>query len=59
VTSNGIKLRSNLKNCSDLVEKHLKYSCVVIHSKSKVIKDNVKRSIHSRLSQGRRRYGVL
>jgi predicted metal-dependent phosphoesterase TrpH len=59
VTSNGIKFRSNLKNCSNLVEKHLKYSCAVIHSKSKTIKDTVKRSFHGRLREGRRRYGVL
>jgi predicted metal-dependent phosphoesterase TrpH len=44
VTSNGVKLRNNIKNYPDLVEKNLKYGYTVINSKSKEIKENVKRS---------------
>jgi predicted metal-dependent phosphoesterase TrpH len=48
VTSNGVKLRTNLKNYPDLVEKNLKYGYTVINSKSKTFKDNVKRSFNGR-----------
>jgi predicted metal-dependent phosphoesterase TrpH len=44
VTSNGVKLRNNIKNYPDLFEKNLKYGYTVINSKSKEIKENVKRS---------------
>jgi len=44
VRSNGVKLRTNIKNYPDLVEKNLKYSCSVINSKSKAIRDSVRRS---------------
>ena len=48
VTSNGVKLRTNFKNYPDLVEKNLKYSYTVINSKSKTLKDNVRRSLNGR-----------
>ena len=48
VTSNGVKLRTNIKNYPDLVEKNLKYSYTVINSKSKEIKENVKRSLNGK-----------
>jgi predicted metal-dependent phosphoesterase TrpH len=48
VTSNGVKLRNNIKNYPDLVEKNLRYSYTVINSKSKAIKENVKRSLNGR-----------
>jgi predicted metal-dependent phosphoesterase TrpH len=48
VTSNGGKLRSNIKNYPDLFEKNLKYSYTVINSKSKEIKENVKRSLNGK-----------
>ena len=48
VTSNGVKLRSNIKNYPDLVEKNLKYSYTVINSKSKEIKENMKRSFNGK-----------
>ncbi len=48
VTSNGMKLRSNLRNCPTLMEKNLKYSYMLINSKSKLIKENVKRSLNDR-----------
>jgi len=59
VTSNGVKLRTNVKNCSDLMGKHFRYSCAVIHSKSKTFKDNMMRSFNGRFKQRRRRYSVL
>lgn len=43
VTSNGFKLRTNLKNYPDLVEKNLRYSYTVINSRSRTIRENVKR----------------
>ncbi len=46
VTSNGFKLRTNLKNYPDLVEKNLKYSYQVINSKSKTFRDSVKRKVN-------------
>jgi predicted metal-dependent phosphoesterase TrpH len=54
VTSNGVKLRSNIKNYPDLVEKNLKYSYTVINSKSKEIKENVKRSLNGKKKAGKR-----
>lgn len=51
VRSNGVKLRTNIKNCPDLVGKNLKYSCSVINSKSKTIKDMVKRSLSGMLKE--------
>jgi predicted metal-dependent phosphoesterase TrpH len=48
VTSNGVKLRSSIKNYPDLFEKNLKYSYTVINSKSKEIKENVKRSLNGK-----------
>jgi len=55
VRSNGVKLRSNIKNYPDLVEKNLRYSCSVINSKSKMIKDNVKRSFSGKVKARRRK----
>ncbi len=54
VTSNGVKLRTNIKNCPDLVEKNLRYSCSVINSKSKIFRDNVKRSLNGRFRDKRK-----
>jgi len=55
VTSNGVKLRTNIKNYPDLVEKNLKYSVTVINSKSKTFKDNFKRSLNERFKEKRRK----
>jgi predicted metal-dependent phosphoesterase TrpH len=49
VTANGMKLRSSLNHCPDLVEKHLRYSRKVINFKSRAIRSNVRRRIHKRL----------
>jgi hypothetical protein len=59
VTSNGVKLRTNLKNYPNLVEKNLKYSYTVINSKSKTFKDNVKRSFSGRFKEKHRKYNML
>ncbi len=50
VTSNGLKLRSNINNCPNLMEKHLRYGCKVINFKSKSIRSNVKRRINQRFN---------
>ncbi len=59
VTSNGVKLRTNIKNCPDLVEKNLRYSCSVINSKSKIFRDNVKRSFNGRFRDKRKGSAVI
>jgi len=45
VTSNGMKLRKNLKNYPDLIEKNIRYSYTVLNSKSKKLRDNIKRKL--------------
>lgn len=45
MTSNGLRLRSNLGNCPDLIEKNLRYGRKVIHFKSRAIRDNVRRHV--------------
>jgi predicted metal-dependent phosphoesterase TrpH len=59
VTSNGVKLRTNIKNCPDLVEKNLKYSYTVFNAKSKMLRDNVKRSLNDRFKERRKKHAVL
>jgi len=49
VTSNGLKLKSNLKNYQDVVGKNIRYSYKVINTKSKTLKDNVKRSLNGKI----------
>lgn len=48
VTSNGMRLRCNINNCPDLVEKHIRYSCKVINFKSKAISTNVRRKFNKK-----------
>jgi predicted metal-dependent phosphoesterase TrpH len=59
VTSNGVKLRNNIKNYPDLVEKNLKYSYTVINSRSKAIKANVKRSLNDKKRERQKKYRAL
>ena len=59
VTSNGVKLRSNFKNYPDLFEKNLKYSYTVINSKSKAIKENVKRSLNGKKRELHKKHTVM
>ncbi|MEW6670596.1 MAG: PHP domain-containing protein [Thermodesulfobacteriota bacterium] len=46
VTSNGLKLRTNLKNYPDLIEKNIRYSYTVLNSKSKRLRDNIRRRLN-------------
>jgi hypothetical protein len=59
VTSNGVKLRNNIKNYPDLVEKNLKYGYTVINSKSKEIKENVKRSWNGKKRDRQKNFRAL
>jgi predicted metal-dependent phosphoesterase TrpH len=59
VTSNGVKLRNNIRNYPDLVEKNLKYSYKVINSKSKEIKENVKRSLNGKKRARQKKYRAI
>jgi len=59
VTSNGVKLRTNIKNYPDLVEKNLRYSYTVINSKSREIKENVKRSLNGKKRDRQKKYRAL
>ena len=59
VTSNGVKLRNNIKNYPDLVEKNLKYGYTVINSKSKKIKENVKRSWNGKKRERQKTFRAL
>lgn len=45
VQSNGIKLRSNLKNYPDIMEKNISYGREVIHIKSKNFRDHLKHRV--------------
>ena len=45
MTSHSTKLRSNLRNTPDLVEKNLRYGASYFNSKSKKLKENMRRSI--------------
>ncbi len=51
VTSNGVKLRSNIRNYPDLVEKNLRY----LNTKSRIFKENVRRSLNEHMAERRRR----
>jgi predicted metal-dependent phosphoesterase TrpH len=50
VTSNGLKLRSNINNCPDLMEKHIRYSCKMINFKSKTLRTNFKRKLNQSIN---------
>ena len=49
VTSNGLKLKSNIRNYPDLMEKNIRYSYTYFNDKSRSFKDNVKRSLNGKL----------
>jgi predicted metal-dependent phosphoesterase TrpH len=46
VSSNGMKLKTSLKNTPDLVEKNIRYGYTVINTTSRNLRDNVMRSIN-------------
>jgi predicted metal-dependent phosphoesterase TrpH len=50
VTSNSLKLRSNIGNCPDLMEKHFRYSCKAINCKSQNLRSSFKRTINERFN---------
>lgn len=51
MTSNGVKLRTNIRNYPDLVEKNLRY----LNTKSRIIKDNMRRSLSEHMRDRRRK----
>jgi predicted metal-dependent phosphoesterase TrpH len=53
VKSNGIKLRSNLKNYPDIVEKNFNYSRKVINIKSRKIRNRVRTRINDRIQKSK------
>ena len=59
VTSNGVKLRTNLKNCPDLVEKNLVAMDDWFQVSIKTFKDNVKRSLNGRFKERRKKYRLV
>ncbi len=59
VRSNSVKLRTNIKNYPKLVGKNLSYSCSVINSKSKLVRETVRRSFTERVKQRRSKYGLV
>ena len=59
VRSNSVKLRTNIKNYPKLVGKNLRYSCSVINSKSKLVRETVRRSFTERIKQRRKKYGLV
>jgi predicted metal-dependent phosphoesterase TrpH len=58
VTANSFKLKANLKNYPDIVEKNFNYSYTVINSKSKKLRDNIKRSINGKIENNRKRRNI-
>jgi histidinol phosphatase-like PHP family hydrolase len=59
VTANGFKLKTNIKNYPDLVEKNIKYSRILINSKSKTFRDNLKRSIGEKIRKKQKKGNYL
>ena len=43
VTSNTFKLKSNFRNCPDLLEKNIRYSYTLIHSKQRSLRESMRR----------------
>ena len=50
VTSNSLKLRSNIGNCPNLMEKHIRYGCKAINCKSQNLRSGLKRTIGGRFN---------
>lgn len=51
VTSNTIKIGGNLRNYPEFVEKNIRYGRTIINSKSKTLRENVKRSIDQKIAK--------
>jgi hypothetical protein len=60
LTSNSLKLRSNLSNCSDLIEKNFRYGCKAINFKARAFGSNVRRKYdaHFRSESLRDYFGI-
>lgn len=50
VTSNSLKLRSNIGNCPNLMEKHIRYGCKAFNCKSQNLRSGLKRTINERFN---------
>jgi predicted metal-dependent phosphoesterase TrpH len=50
MTSNSMKLRCNLNNCPDLVEKHLRYGRKMINFKSQALRSNMRRTFNTHIN---------
>jgi predicted metal-dependent phosphoesterase TrpH len=48
VTSNSLKLRSNISNCPNLMEKHFRYGCKAFNCKSQSLRSGLKRTFNER-----------
>ncbi len=59
VRSNSVKLRTNIRNYPKLVGKNLRYSCSLVNSKSKLVRETVRRSFMERIKQRRKKYGMV
>ncbi len=55
MTTNSLKLRSNIGNCPDLIEKNFRYGRKVIQFKSCALRNQVKRRIEHHFKQDRLR----
>jgi predicted metal-dependent phosphoesterase TrpH len=53
MTSNGYKIRSNMKNYPDLVEKNVRYGCALINSTSKRLRENMIQNFNLRPADGK------
>lgn len=53
MTSNSYKIGTTIKNSPHAMEKNMRYSYTLIHSKSRQMKDSVQRRIHNRLHRQR------
>ena len=48
VTSNTIKLKSNIRNYPDLLEKNIRYSYTLFNAKQRSLRDSVRRNFYAR-----------
>jgi len=48
VTSNTIKLKNNIRNYPDLIEKNIRYSYTLLNAKQRSLRESVRRNFHAR-----------
>jgi predicted metal-dependent phosphoesterase TrpH len=51
MASNGYKLKSGIKNCSDLFGKNVRYGYTLIHTKSRTLRESLRQSMHERMQR--------